>query len=107
MACRAWRQLPDGCGDIGLGLKLHQQLFDLPLGAVSGPLEQLVSVARSQVRNELPDPAQVDASIGEHLEELWVFAARAGDADAEIRLVFGEMKHVPQYENIDGVASRV
>ena len=40
------------------------------------------------------DPAQVDPAIGQHVQEGGVLASRASDADAEVSLLFGEMKHV-------------
>jgi hypothetical protein len=85
-------QLPYHRRSIRTRRDLCDQLLDLPLGPVGGPLQEIVPVLRRQVRGHLRDGGQVQTPIGQHRQEHRVLSRRTCRGDAQVGLGLREME---------------
>jgi len=87
-------ELPYHRRGIRPGEELRDQLLDLPLGLARGRLQKLLPILPGQVRGQLGDAGQVQAPVGQHLQEHRMLPRGAGGGDAQVGLGLREMEHL-------------
>ena len=85
-------QLPHHCRSIRAGRDLRHELLDRPLRPVGGPIQDVLTVLRGQVRRQLRDGRQVQPPFGEQGQEDGMLSRGAGGSDAEVGLGLGEVE---------------
>jgi hypothetical protein len=91
--CRM-REPPHDHRRSGPRFELRHDLLDPALGLVGRPLEENRSILGSEDRGQQRDPAQVDPSVPQHLQEPGVLPAGPGHVDAQAGLGLREVEHL-------------
>ncbi len=91
---RPFRQLSQQRRHVGAGSPLCDELLDLPLGLVDRSSEKHVPVLPRQVPRQLGDAAQVETTVGEHLQDHRVLSSRPSHRDPQVGLGLGEVEDV-------------
>src|SRR5262249_36145369 len=84
--------LPDDGGGVRAGGKLGQGYLGLALGTTASPPQYFVPVLGGQMRSELGDAAEVQASVGEHGQEHGMGERSSAGRDAQISFGLREVQ---------------
>jgi hypothetical protein len=87
-------QPANGSGDGRAGSDLGQQVFDLTLAPMSRAPQEIGSVLRREVRDELGDPGQMKTPVAKHLQELRMLPCGPRRRDPQVGLGLREVEHV-------------
>lgn len=85
-------ELPHERGHVRPGMELGDQLVDLALRPVYRAAQDRVTVLAGEVRGQPGHTAQVEAAVGQHLEQDRVLAAGARRRDPQVSLGAREMQ---------------